>query len=84
MRLQNWNMIGQDLRHLYNIAKIIYLYLVWWKHKKLIILIRNVRKNLKIIFHQTNMLKKIISSRFYENDYNNITKNHYMKNMMKQ
>ena len=30
------------------------------------------------------MLKEIISSRFYENDYNNITKNHYMKNMMKQ
>ena len=77
-------MIGQDLRHLYNIAKIIYLYLVWWKHKKLIILIRNVRKNLKIIFHQKNMLKEIISSRFYENDYNNITKNHYMKNMIKQ
>ena len=77
-------MIGQDTRHLYDIAKIIYLYLVWWKHKKLIILIRNVRKNLKIIFHQTNMLKEIISSRFYENDYNNITKNHYMKNMMKQ
>ena len=77
-------MIGQDLRHLYNIAKIIYLYLVWWKPKKLIILIRNVRKNLKIIFHQKNMLKEIISSRFYENDYNNITKNHYMKNMIKQ
>ena len=77
-------MIGQDLRHLYNIAKIIYLYLVWWKPKKLIILIRNVIKNLKIIFHQINMLKEIISSRFYENDYNNITKNHYMKNMMKQ
>lgn len=77
-------MIDQDSRHLYDIAKIIYLYLVWWKHKKLIILIRNVRKNLKIIFHQTNMLKEIISFRFYENDYNNITKNHYMKNMMKQ
>ena len=77
-------MICQDSRHLYDIAKIIYLYLVWWKPKKLIILIRNVRKNLKIIFYQTNMLKEIISSRFYENDYNNITKNHYMKNMMKQ
>lgn len=43
-----------------------------------------LEKNLKIIFHQINMLKEIISFRFYENDYNNITKNHYMKNMMKQ
>lgn len=60
--------------------------------KKLIILVRNDRKKSKNnpssnkIYNITNMLKEIISSRFYENDYNNITKNYYMKNMdmMKQ
>lgn len=60
--------------------------------KKLIMLVRNDRKKSKNnpssneIYNITNILKEIISSRFYENDYNNITKNYYMKNMnmMKQ
>lgn len=84
--------MDRDSRHLYDIAKIIPYILFDENLKKLIILVRNDRKKSKNnpssnkIYNITNMLKEIISSRFYENDYNNITKNYYMKNMdmMKQ
>ena len=84
--------MDRDSRHLYDIAKIIPYISFDENLKKLIILVRNDRKKSKNnpssneIYNITNMLKEIISSRFYENDYNNITKNYYMKNMnmMKQ
>ena len=74
------NMMDRDSRHLYDIAKIIPYILFDENLKKLIILVRNDRKKSKNnpssneIYNITNMLKEIISSRFYENDYNNITK----------
>lgn len=73
-------MMDRDSRHLYDIAKIIPYILFDENLKKLIILVRNDRKKSKNnpssneIYNITNMLKEIISSRFYENDYNNITK----------
>lgn len=74
------NMMDRDSRHLYDIAKIIPYISFDENLKKLIILVRNDRKKSKNnpssneIYNITNMLKEIISSRFYENDYNNITK----------
>ena len=73
-------MMDRDSRHLYDIAKIIPYIQFDENLKKLIILVRNDRKKSKNnpssneIYNITNMLKEIISSRFYENDYNNITK----------
>lgn len=74
------NMMDRDSRHLYDIAKIIPYISFDENLKKLIMLVRNDRKKSKNnpssneIYNITNMLKEIISSRFYENDYNNITK----------
>lgn len=74
------NMADRDSRHLYDIAKIIKCVNLDDNLRKLIVEVRNDRKKSKNnpsandIYDINDLLKEIIESRFYEFDYNNITR----------
>ncbi|MBR1524630.1 MAG: nucleotidyl transferase AbiEii/AbiGii toxin family protein, partial [Lachnospiraceae bacterium] len=70
----------RDSRHLYDIAKLLPEVKFTPELKALIIEVREDRMQSKnnpsaqLKYNIPEMLKEIISSRFYESDYNNITK----------
>ena len=74
------NMMDRDSRHLYDIAKLLPEVEITPELDSLIDRVRDDRMKSKnnpsaqLKYNITEMLKEIISSRFYESDYNNITK----------
>lgn len=74
------NMMDRDSRHLYDIAKLLPEVEITPELDSLIDRVRDDRMKSKnnpsaqIEYNIPDMLKEIISSRFYETDYNNITK----------
>ena len=74
------NMMDRDSRHLYDIAKLLPEVEITPELDSLIDMVRDDRMKSKnnpsaqIEYNIPDMLKEIISSRFYESDYNNITK----------
>lgn len=74
------NMMGRDSRHLYDIAKLLPKVKFTPELDSLIDRVRDDRMKSKnnpsaqLAYNIPEMLKEIISSRFYESDYNNITK----------
>ena len=74
------NMMGRDSRHLYDIAKLLPEVEITPELDALIDRVRDDRMKSKnnpsaqLEYNIPDMLKEIISSRFYESDYNNITK----------
>lgn len=74
------NMMDRDSRHLYDIAKLLPEVEITPELDALIDRVRDDRMKSKnnpsaqLEYNIPDMLKEIISSRFYESDYNNITK----------
>ncbi len=74
------NMMDRDSRHLYDIAKLLPEVAITSELDSLIDRVRDDRMKSKnnpsaqLKYNIPEMLKEIISSRFYESDYNNITK----------
>ena len=74
------NMMDRDSRHLYDIAKLLPEVEITPELDSLIDKVRDDRMMSKnnpsaqLEYNIPEMLKEIISSRFYESDYNNITK----------
>jgi len=74
------NMMDRDSRHLYDIAKLLPEVEITPELDSLIDRVRDDRMKSKnnpsaqLEYNIPDMLKEIISSRFYESDYNNITK----------
>jgi predicted nucleotidyltransferase component of viral defense system len=74
------NMMDRDSRHLYDIAKLLPEVEITSELDSLIDRVRDDRMKSKnnpsaqLEYNIPDMLKEIISSRFYESDYNNITK----------